>query len=420
MIWPALGVAFALLTAPRAAGATIDEDVDRVVRAVTPHAGSVTRLPARFLEEGDAARFVLPPRAPLFAGCRIVVFVASPNVRFSATVETNGGTPPAASPAPQPPPASDAGMMTLRLCTAEETLAEGVVARMTSARGAVAAILIDGTVSDVDPVSILTDRAREPRLPPRSPGPALAVRSLAERTAAFGERARRRGYEPMFELDVAKTAEREGVVALELSAGCHVVGTMVEPDGGRVDADLVLERADDGRVLAVDKTEAPDGEVKLCLAEPTPVQARVRASHPFEAARTTVASQPLPASLDPGWGSLATSTYANLFVRRQGPTPRQRASVETLGVQGTTQMTFTPVVGRCYLAGLALARGPSRGMRLRARMDAQTLSEETPRPEDGLALVLCSENGAPIRLTVDVPSPQAWWLLSIWSLEENK
>ena len=99
---------------------------------------------------------------------------------------------------------------------------------MVSSRGAVAALVVDGASQELDLTTVLPDRAREPSVPLRAPGPPLAVTPLRERIEGFGERARRRGYAPSFELDLARVGARDAMVALELLPGCHLVGAMVE------------------------------------------------------------------------------------------------------------------------------------------------------------------------------------------------
>ena len=88
---------------------------------------------------------------------------------------------------------------------------------------------------------------------------------------------------------------------------------------------------------------------------------------------------------------------------------------ETLGAQGSTQVTVEVERGSCYLATLALIRGTSRGLRLMARASAVTSYEEVPAPGEGAAVTFCADQDR-VTLSADVPGVSVSWVLSLLAL----
>src|SRR5262249_36227504 len=146
----------------------------------------------------------------------------------------------------------------------------------------------------------------------------------------------------------------------------------------------------DGRLLARDRADVPDARLDVCVGETTVVEL------PFTGASGAVnvtlsdAHWPLPARLPTACGARATAGFASALLRRHPPDPKEAPIIETIGVQGVTQVPVELTPGQCYLAAAALIRGDARAIRLSTRVgDRAHHDDVTDRPESA-ALAFCA------------------------------
>src|SRR5262249_31936392 len=102
--------------------------------------------------------------------------------------------------------------------------------------------------------------------------------------------------------------------------------------------------------------------------------------------------------------------------RRHAPEPSSPPIVESLGIQGTTQIPIEVEPGHCYLAAVALTRGEARILRLVSHLGDRTRRDEGAERAENAALAFCA-GAEDIALTgADPGGNTPAWVLEVWPM----
>jgi hypothetical protein len=248
---------------------------------------------------------------------------------------------------------------------------------------------------------------------PIEPGP-LAPRVAHAELRAKSERAK------FARVPMVASPEGAGEFLLRMESGCHRVDLMAEVPSflprRATDLDAEARIGEDGRVLARDRGEAADARLDFCIGETT------RVAIPYGGAAGPVmvvaadASWPIPTAVPVHWGSRPRAGFAMALRRRHAPEPPSPPIAESLGSGGSTMIPVAVEPGRCYLAGVAIARGEPRGLRITAAVGDRYAKDEVAERGDGAALAFCAENEDTARIEVEARGDAIWWTFALWPL----
>jgi hypothetical protein len=427
----------ASLGAPRA-WASLRDDAEQIRTGWTRWGAASERLTPVFAFEGAAREIAVPAPRPGEARCRSIVGVAERNIRFALVpsefvrvppVEPSDAEAPEAPARREPSTAagqgeageaasSRAGVAVLRDCEPGARLAR-VRLVMSSPRAAVELLVVhhDGALPPVG--LIAPERVQGPGAHADWSAEPLHPEPLAARLARAEEATRLDGASLTVRVQTEASARGEGVVALKLPPGCHRIGVLgAEPSNPAApfDVDAEARTADGQQLLARDRSTAPDALLELCAGEAEVVQVRYGGAPSHGAVTVLDALWPLPAGIDPLWSPEVRAGLGWAVARRGAPAPRTAATLQVLGGQGATRVPVPVEPGGCYLAAVALRRGPATATRLSASAGDRTVVDQATSWPYAAAVSFCAKDVERALLTVEVRSSLAWWQLELWRL----
>ena len=213
---------------------------------------------------------------------------------------------------------------------------------------------------------------------------------------------------------------------MTLEPGCHTLRLFPvdprngRPRGGKVDLDAELRGRNDDRVLARDRSDAPDAELSACVGEPTDAEVVFAGSPPRAPVLMAHYAWPLPAHLPVVWDDDVRGRMARvLFVRHVASLPRE-PSFLTQGGSGTTSVPLSVEPGACYLAVVAGAHGNARALGLRVRVAAREAYDDRGVDGAGAAVAFCAEAGSLATAVVEAHgAPLLGWALALYRVEDR-
>jgi hypothetical protein len=428
-----------VLTLATSARADLGEDAARLAASWTARGASIDRLDPLFLERGRARVVELDrPGKPAPAegsGCVTVAVLAVRTTELFADEGDAGAGRKALDPAlapilpllPSPrPPEEDrrtrsaGGAAVISRCGVSSLSLKRITIDVTSPRAAVE-ILVARSAAPLGEISeALPERAAGPLAPRGDPGGPIEPGPIAERVARAERRARAEGAARVVKMVTRASAAGIGRTQLKLGEGCHRLDLMAEVPSvvPRRATDLDAEaRAEEGaRLLARDRADVPDARLDFCLGEQTMVDVSFAGASGAAPVTVSDALWTTPATVPVRWGPRARAGFAGALIKRHAPAPADDAIVESVGVQGVTQVPIAVSPGRCYLAAVALIRGDARAIRLSATLGDHTPHDEALERPEGAAIAFCSGTERSAVIDVDVRGNAPWWALSVWSM----
>lgn len=421
---PVLEAFSAERAAAREVLATVEER--RTLDALGDAGGASVQRRTAFLEAGRIVEMASVASEP--ARCALFVLSSTRNLSFSASLvnaqqpaevalallrdgSEGGGA-----------KVSENGLLLLHNCadSAEDPREAGVLARMNSARGTVTAL--GTTVPRSFDVGEFERRLRrelgllDGPAPARIDlGPPLRAEPLSQRRARGAARARAAGASNVLVSEGRSDSVGEGVTELVLTRGCHTVGVYSADGSGAQDVDAELVDAETTERLDRDRSELPDAFLSVCVMRRRTVRVSWRGGLPAQKVLLEDAVSPVGAGIPEAYGERAAAGFAALFHERETASPTVEPIFETMGAQGTVELTIGVEPGRCYLAAAALIRGASRGMRLIAGDQARASVVETQAGNDAGLVHFCA-NSEDASLVVDVPGGSIAWVGAVWLL----
>jgi len=414
MIWRCL-LGLVLGSAAWSAGAAADLGQDvRDLTAARSALAHVVRLKPRLLEHGERLALSLPPELldPKSASCTTVSLLGVVGLHFVVRfAETDPG---AASTAF--PEASAAGASEVTRCGSGKPFLAGASVEMRSPRGVLETIVSNAPAPLPRLTEVLPGRDPGSELALGDPGPRPALQALAARLMRLAKRAEREGAQGFAQQRLQGGGDGDGAESFTLARGCHELTLLADAtpeSAASVDLDLELVDGESGAQLAVDRADDTDAALSLCLGAPTRVELRFIGAAANASLSLTHAHWELPAGVPSSWGPEAQARLAelaqNAHLKLLNP-----PIYDSLGVQGTTELSLEVEPGVCYSALLVPLRGEIQRLSLSVRAEA---AGEVPRGAadiEGSAVSFCAEGARHASIEIDGQGSSLAWLLSVW------
>jgi len=257
---------------------------------------------------------------------------------------------------------------------------------------------------------------------PPEAGPLPPLTSQDKRADAAEARARRDGAAVRARTKLRSNDDGSGEDELDLEEGCHrieVFGRELGRDrpGRRFRLDLDAELKDGERLLARDRTEAPDARLETCLGAPTQVTLAYAGSPALADVVVTHASWPLPARLPPLWGPVTRSKMARAMFLRHVAVPADDPVQLVQGSSGTTPVPLSVETGACYVAVVGVTRGRARQLQIRATVGGRESVDERGAAEEAALAAFCVRAHESARLEVLARGPGLGWGVALYRVK---
>ncbi len=419
---PAL-LALACELAGGPARAELRDEAERLAGVWRAVGATVVVDQAHFLLEGEPLRdrhvVVSVPELPDGA-CTTIALLGSRGLGFHVKLLEIGGPEPEVRRVP-----SVAGAVTLERCA--QAGPRRLIVVSDSGRGAFETVVARSSAPLPPLHDVLPERATGTLLPAMDPGPLPPLPTPETRADLAEARARRSGASIGARGTWATGADRTGVEQMMLEPGCHVLELFaVDPRamrggiGGRLDLDAEMRDADGERLLARDRSDAPDASLSKCFAEPTEVQVAYAGAPAGSDVLVGHYAWPLPEHLPSLWGPLAVARLAHLLRVHAVPALTREASFLAQGGGGATPVPLPVEPGACYVALVTLTRGEARSVGLRVRVGASNAGDDRGIDDDGAAVAFCAGPRARALATVEVRgAPQSGWGLALYRVQSR-
>ncbi len=422
MAWRATGTVAVLLTmawAP-AARAELRETAERVAQSWREGGAAVVIARTRFINDDESLPLLLPPmpESPL-GSCTTVVLLGPRGLGFHANLAGTDSDDPADR------VASEAGVVSFARCG--EPMPRRIVVTADSGRGAFETVVARSAKAVKHLREILPERAGGLALAATEPGRLPALPPPARRAEVAELRGRRDGATVAPRTTWHARADGSGSGADLLTPGCHVLELLApdprasDPPGhGKLDLDAEMRDASGDRVLARDRSDAPDARLSLCVGEDTAVEVGFVGSPPGGPVTVAHWAWPLPAHLPSLWGAEAMARMAHVLLTRHAMPLLHEPAVLTQGGSGFTAMPTPVEPGACYVAVVAVTQGAARSITLRARVGGQESIDDRGPDENGAVVAFCSGERDAVVMDVDVRgTPLLGWGLALYRVADG-
>jgi hypothetical protein len=421
----ALGAAVLAACATLASEARADlrESADRIAEAWRAVGASVVIDKPRFLEEESDDRrpiVVVLPELPE-GECTTVVLLGARGLGFHVRVpgaalveDAEGKRIPSA-----------AGAVSIERCG--EPVPRRLVVASDSGRGAFETV-VARSLRPLPPLrTVLPERSGGMLLPVSEPGPLPPLPPPDKRAEVAETRSKRDGANIASRTVLEAGVDGAGTGEATLAPGCHSLELFaIDPRAahpgrrGKLDLDAELRDSSDDRLIARDRTDAPDAQLPVCLGESKRVTVVFAGSPPGAPVLLSHASWPLPDHLSALWGPEAQGRMAHVLLARHvaalGADPVQLAQ----GGYGVTPVPLSIEPGACYLAVVTLARETARSLGLGVRVGTTESSDDRGVDEDGAAVAFCAGRRTSALATIEARgTPLLGWGLSLYRIQSG-
>jgi hypothetical protein len=379
-------MAIALCGAERVAGAQLHSSIDRLAETWRSVGASVVVDKTRFLNDDETIGVAVPDLPD--GDCTTVVLLGARGLGFHARAAESQEVPNVRI-------ASEAGALSIERCG--EAIPHRLLVTSDSGRGALEMIVARSAKPLESMRSILPERtgasvitAPEPGLLPPMPPP--------EKRADVAEaRARRDGAIVAARETWQASADGSGSADATLDPGCHALQLFaVDPRAAgrspraKLDLDAEMRDASGDRILARDRTDAPDARLDLCVGEVTKVSVGFAGSPPGAAVLVAHFAWPLPDRLPLIWGSEARARMAHVLLTRHVHLLLSEPVLLAQGGSGTTPIPLSIEPGACYLALVSVVQGASRSVGLRVHVGVRDAFDDRGIDENGAVVAFCA------------------------------
>lgn len=402
---------------PVLAAGALGRDVDRVASAWRRW-GSVTELPARFLQRGETIPVPLPPLAGT-GECITLLALASRNLSFvlsfAPKTARDGNSDLSARAFPVQ---STAGVAEITRCGPRRAQLPRLRLDLRSARGTVQFLVARGDAPAPAATDILSSRKPGPLAEPRTLGARARLGPLEQRLARRTATHRTRGALSVKRLSLSADTSGRGVLLVPLKEGCHRVDVLAgQTDEGTPDIDARLLDPSDGRLLALDANGTSDPKLLVCQTLDAPARLEFLGAAEGLPLTALVASWPLPRGLPLTWGHEARSAMARaLFTSELGPLSTSEQPIHaTLGTSGLTHAFVEVEPDACYRLALAPFVGESSQLGVGVSV-GPLIRQAQANEQDGSQLSFCSPLAGTATLEVQAQGNRPVWLLAVWRL----
>jgi hypothetical protein len=257
------------------------------------------------------------------------------------------------------------------------------------------------------------------------PGPPPALAPPDKRADVAEARARRDG--AAIEARSTWQAGIDGTGSSEeiLQPGCHTMELFAIDSHAnhpfrrhRLDLDAEMRDAADDRLLARDRTDAPDAQLSVCVGDTTragivfvgaPAGSPVLVSH---------VEWPLPEHLPATWGGEVRARMAHLLLARHLVSLPSNATQLAQGGSGVTPVPMPMEPGACYVAVVALSQGTAHSIGLRVRVGARDAVDDRGGEDAGAVVAFCAGDRTVGSAQVEAHgTPLLGWALALYRLQ---
>jgi hypothetical protein len=404
------------------ARAELRESVERLAEAWRAVGASVVVDRSRFLDDGsDDQRPVVVVLPTLPEGeCTTVAMIGARGLGFHVRLVGAVGDEPDSKRIP-----SVAGAVSIERCG--EGLPRRLVVASDSGRGAFETVVARSSRALPSLRVVLPERSAGALLPTSEPGPLPPLPPPDKRAEVAEVRAKRDGATIAARTTWDAGVDGAGTGQELFEPGCHTL-QLFAPDPragrpgrrGKLDLDAEMRDASDDRLIARDRTDAPDAQLAVCMGETTRVNVVFAGSPPGAPVLVSHALWSLPDHLPSLWGSEARARMAHVLLTRHVATlPRDPVQLGQ-GGYGLTSVPLSIEPGGCYLAVVALTREAARALGLRVRVGTMEADDARGIDEDGAAVAFCA--GARTHALAEVEArgtPLLGWGLALYHLQSG-
>ncbi len=402
----------------REARADLRTDATRVADQWRAAGATVSISAPRFLSEDEKVSLLLPRGD---AECVSVALVGARGMSFHAKISgADDGDDDRATRA-----ASVAGALSISRCGGSPI--RRLVLDSDAGRGAVETV-VGFSKSPLPPLRVVLPERTGGAIPTAPDAGDLPALPPPEKRADVAEaRARRDGGSVQARAHWSAGTDGSGSGKLTLDAGCHRL-ELFAPEGraartpsrrGRLDVDAELRDELDDRVLARDRSDAPDAHLEACVGEETHVNVVFAGSSPDASVLVTHLTWPIPEHIPRAWGPDARARMTHVMLARHVAAPRKDA---VLLASGGAQVTPVPIAiepGGCYLAVVAVVQGQPKGIGLRARVGAREMSDDRGSADSAGAVAFCAIDRRRALIEVDARGTGMAWGLAVFRVESG-
>lgn len=399
------------------------EVASRVVEQWKRAGGAAQQLPTRFVFD-DETILVPIPASRDDASCTHVALVAARGLSFHARL-SDVSFDPLTAPEPGGRGSSLAGVLELHRCGGEHSIRH-VVLTSDAGRGAIEVVVARSAAELPRLASIIPERTGG-SLPPVPEAGSLPPLPVPEKRADSAEaRAKREGAQTQRRETRRANEDGNGDEEIELPAGCHRIELFARDPRTdrpnrrfRLDVDAELRDPSEDRVLARDRTEAPDARLEACVGQATRVNLAFVGAPPGGEVLVSLASWPLPARLPPMWGPVARSKMARAMFTRHVAVPADDPVYLGQGSSGTTPFPLPVEIGGCYVAVVGVTHGHARSLQLRALVGARESTDERGAAEEAALAAFCVHAHEKARIEVHARGPAVSYGLAVFRVKSG-
>jgi hypothetical protein len=187
---------------------------------------------------------------------------------------------------------------------------------------------------------------------------------------------------------------------------------------GKLDLDAEMRRHSDDRLLARDRSDAPDADLTVCVGERTRADILFAGSPPNQPVLVAHFSWPLPEHLPMVWGNEARARMAHVLLVRHAVSLPRDPFVLVQGGSGETPVPLSIEPGGCYVAIAVLAQGAAHAVSLHVNVGAADSVDDRGIDESGAVVAFCAgERDRAVAHVEARGSPLLGWGLAVYRLD---
>jgi hypothetical protein len=383
----AAAAALAALASEPVASAQLHASADRLAEAWRAVGASVVIDRPRFLNDDETITIVLPDLPE--GDCTTLVLLGARGLGFHARPvgtspdEPNGRVP------------SEAGALSIERCG--EALPHRLLVTSDSGRGAIETVVARSARPLESMRAVLPERTSSPTVNGPEPGLLPPMPPPDKRADVAEARARRDGATVVSRATSVAAADGSGLAEDTLDPGCHTLELYaVDPrtanpaQRGKLDLDAEIRDASGDRILARDRTDAPDARLDLCVGDTTKITIAFVGSPAGAPVLVAHVAWPLPDRLPTEWGNEARARMAHVLLSRHVRLLLREPVLLAQGGAGSTPVPLSIEPGACYLALVSVIQGASRSVGLRVHVGVRDAYDDRGLDENGAVVAFCA------------------------------
>ncbi|AKV02401.1 hypothetical protein AKJ09_09064 [Labilithrix luteola] len=402
----------------------------RVVEQWRAAGANVMPMPPRFVFDDESVVIPVSPAlgadgTPVPSGgtCTHVALVGPRGLSFRAKLSDASSDPLAPEPAARA--TSVAGVLELIRCDGSKPVRNFVITS-DAGRGTIEMVVAQSRPDLPALATIIPERTGGALPPPPEAGALPPLATPEKRAEAAETRAKREGAGTVTRSVFHAADDGSGEEEVSLAPGCHRVELFAKDPRTdnparrfRLDVDAEIRDADGDKLLARDRTEAPDARLEACVGRQTRATVVFVGAVPKSDVTATVASWSLPNRLPALWGPIARGKMARAMFTRHIAIPSEDPVFTAQGTSGTTPLPLPVEVGACYVAVVATTHGHPRTLQLRALVGPHDSTDERGAAEETALTSFCVGPKETARIEVTARPSGIGWGLAVYRVKSG-